>query len=105
MNYFASRRAESIQRAVAEAINELANPEPLITVTGIRLGKSLKSATLFITVLPAEKEADALAFLRRNVRELHDLLHKRVKIGKIDLSFAIDSGEKNRQQLDRLTTE
>ncbi len=103
MDYTKDRRAERVGKAVAEAIVEIAGPASLITVTGVRTALSLKSMTILVTVLPAEKEAGALEFLKRNVEEIHEHVQQTLKIGgRVHLSFEIDQGEKNRQRLEEL---
>ncbi len=96
---------------VANAIKELAalflerenNRTSLITVTSCSVSPDLKRATIFITVLPDSKEADALNFVKRQLKDLREFLKKNLPIKIIPfLDVAIDLGEKNRQKIDEL---
>jgi ribosome-binding factor A len=62
-----------------------------------------KRATIFITVLPDEKEAGALEFVKRKRKDLREHLKKNIKIKIIPfVDIQIDRGEKNRQKIDEL---
>ena len=96
---------------VANAIKELAalflerenNRTSLITVISATVSPDLKRATIFITVLPDSKEADALNFVKRQLKDLREFLKKNLPIKIIPfLDVAIDLGEKNRQKIDEL---
>ena len=79
------------------------NQTSLITVSGVSVSPDLKRATLFITVLPTEKENAALGFAKRKRGELRALLKKNMKTKVIPfIDIAIDLGEKNRQKIDEL---
>jgi ribosome-binding factor A len=101
----------SRQEKVANQIKELSawflerenNRTSLVTVTSCNTSPDLKRATIFITVLPDEKEHDALDFAKRKRKELREFLKKKMKL-KITpfLDIAIDQGEKNRQKIDEL---
>jgi len=99
---------------VANAIKELAalflerenNRTSLITVISATVSPDLKRATIFITVLPDSKEADALNFVKRQLKDLREFLKKNLPIKIIPfLDVAIDLGEKNRQKIDELLRE
>ena len=99
---------------VANAIKELAalflerenNRTSLITVISATVSPDLKRATIFITVLPSSKEADALNFVKRQLKDLREFLKKNLPIKIIPfLDVAIDLGEKNRQKIDELLRE
>jgi ribosome-binding factor A len=101
----------SRQEKVANTVKELAaqflarenNRTSLITVMAASCSPDLKRATLFITVLPTEKEAEALAFVRRQLPEMREYLKQNLRIKNIPyLQVEIDLGEKNRQKIDEL---
>jgi len=96
---------------VANQIKELAamflgrenNRTSLITVTSATCSPDLKKATVFITVLPTEKEKIALEFIKRKRGDLREFLKKNMPIKIIPfLDVDIDLGEKNRQKIDEL---
>ncbi len=88
----------------AEFINKESNRQSLITVTGAVLSSDGKRCTILLTVLPEEKEHDAIDFLSRNVSEFREFVKAHVR-GRIIpvFSFIIDNGEKNRQELEQLS--
>jgi ribosome-binding factor A len=96
---------------VANLIKELSavflerenNQTSLITVTSCNVSPDLKRATVFITVLPDEKEHDALDFAKRKRGELRTYIKKNIQIKNIPfVDIQIDRGEKNRQKIDEL---
>lgn len=97
------RRAAEIARCASEFIAAHANRTPMITVTGATVGRD-GNATVLVTVLPEEEQASALHFLNRHADEFRTYLKSRIRIKQLPrVTFAIDSGEKNRQRLDELT--
>jgi ribosome-binding factor A len=99
------------QEKVANIIKELSaqflerenNRTSLVTVTYANCSPDLKKATVYITVLPDDKEHDALDFAKRKRGELRDFLKKNLSIKTIPfVDIAIDQGEKNRQKIDEL---
>ena len=98
--------ANYLKELSAEFLARENNNTSLITVTGADCSSDLKRATIFITVLPTEKEEEALAFTKRKRTELREYLKKTMKT-KITpfIDFAIDLGEKNRQKIDELLRE
>jgi len=95
--------ANSIKELAAEFLNQEASHVSLLTVTEARCSADLKRATIFISVLPAAKEAAAWAFVRRNLGKLREFLKEKLPIKNIPyLEVKIDLGEKNRQKIDEL---
>ena len=79
------------------------NRTSLITVTGANCSPDMKKATIFITVLPSDKEDNALQFVKRQRGDLREFLKKNLPIKTIPfIDVAIDLGEKNRQKIDEL---
>ena len=102
------------QQKVAQFVKELGahflgrenNKTSLITVTGCNISPDLKRATVFITVLPENKERDALDFAKRKRGELREYLKKNMQTKIIPfIDIQIDLGEKNRQKIDELLRE
>lgn len=99
---------------VANIIKELAanflgrenNHTSLITVTSCNVSPDLKKSTIYITVLPDNKQHDALEFAKRKRGELREYLKKNMEIKIIPfIDIQIDFGEKNRQKIDELLRE
>jgi len=95
--------ANLIKELTASFLARENNRTSLVTVTSATCSPDLKRATIFITVLPIEKEKDALEFAKRKRHELREFLKKNMPIKIIPfLEIAIDQGEKNRQKIDEL---
>lgn len=101
-------RDEKVKSLIKEhAANFLAREaglQSLITVTDVTFSDRANSATVFISVLPTEKEAAALDFVKRKRGELRAYVDEHVRMRAIPrFDFAIDDGEKNRQRIDEIT--
>ncbi|OGI85934.1 hypothetical protein A3A01_00840 [Candidatus Nomurabacteria bacterium RIFCSPLOWO2_01_FULL_39_17] len=95
-----------IKELGAQFLGRENNRTSLITVTRAIVSPDLKRATLFITVLPDDKEHDALEFAKRKRGEFREFLKKNMQIKVIPfVDIAIDLGEKNRQKIDELLRE
>jgi len=93
-----------IQKLSADFLEGESNRTSLITVTGASISSDLRKAEIFITVLPADKELDALNFVKRKRSDLRDYLKKKTKMRVLPfLEFVIDKGEKNRQRIEELS--
>lgn len=100
-------RVSSILKEYAAKFIQLeANPDPLITVTNAEITPDQKRVTIFVTTIPETREADALTFLKRNGTEFRHYLKKHSSLKMIPhIDFAIDAGERHRQNIDRITSE
>jgi ribosome-binding factor A len=95
--------ANMIKEIAAQFLGRENNRTSLITVSSATASPDLKRATVFITVLPDNKEEEVLEFVKRKRSELRDLLKKSLEMKTIPfIDFAIDKGEKNRQKIDEL---
>ena len=79
------------------------NKTSLLTVTDCTVSKDLKKATIFLTVLPDDKERVAIEFLKRRRSDFRTYLKGKLETHTIPfIDFEIDKGEKNRQLIDQL---
>ncbi|HEV7424519.1 MAG TPA: ribosome-binding factor A [Candidatus Paceibacterota bacterium] len=98
--------ANYIKELAAQFLARENNRTSLITVISADCSPDLKRATIFITVLPEEKEKNALEFAKRKRPEFREFLKKNMTTKNIPfIDFAIDLGEKNRQKIDELLRE
>lgn len=98
------QKEELLAHVAAEFINLESNRESLITVTRAALSSDEKHATIFISVLPDSGERSALFFLQRKRAELRAFARKKTRIRVLPFfDFEVDYGEKNRQDIDRLS--
>ena len=76
----------------------------LITVTHADMTDNYKEAKIYISVLPATFEEEALKFAKRARSDFREYIRKNSKLYPTPtVDFAIDLGEKNRQRVDELT--
>jgi ribosome-binding factor A len=103
MDQRTDRVANMIKELGALFLERESNQTSLISVTSCHVTPDLKSATLFISVLPLESEGGALAFAKRKRKDLRAYLRKNMKSKSVPfIDIAIDQGEKNRQRIDEL---
>ncbi|MDQ3245004.1 MAG: 30S ribosome-binding factor RbfA [bacterium] len=92
-----------IKELVAQFLNRENNHTSLLSVTSVSISPDLKRATVYITVLPADKEQNALEFTKRKRGQMREFLKQNLEMKTIPfLEVAIDLGEKNRQRIDEL---
>jgi len=95
--------ANLIKELSAQFLGRENNKTSLITITSCTVSPDLKSATIFMTVLPDSKENSALGFAKRKRRDLRKFLKENIQIKTIPfIDIQIDKGEKNRQKIDEL---
>ena len=99
-----ARKEGYIREAAAYFVALHSNRTSLITVTRVEISKEGKEAKIFISVLPEEKEADAIDFLKRQRGAFREYLGEKVKSYPLPyVDFLIDVGEKNRQRLEEIS--
>ena len=97
---------EAVLHSAAEFIQRESSGQSLITVTRSALSDDGKTMTIFVSVLPEEKEKVALDFLKRQRAALRHHIKENVRVQHIPfLDVEIDYGEKNRQKIARLIQE
>lgn len=75
----------------------------MITVTRTEISRDMRSGTIFITVLPENKEDAAINFAKRMRSELRHYVMKRLPVKVIPFfEVEIDYGEKNRLHINDL---
>ena len=95
--------ANLIKEKAAFFLTRESSGSSLLTITRATVSPDLKKATVFITVLPENKEDSALFFVKRKLGELREELKKNLAMKRVPfLEAEIDKGEKNRQKIDEL---
>ncbi len=98
------RMAEIISRASANFLEKNSNKASMITVTKTEILNKGKKALIFISVFPAEKSKDALAFAKRKRTEMRIFLKEETNLPIIPfVDILIDRGELNRQKIEDLS--
>ena len=104
--YREQKLSEEIRHLAAKFLTDISNRSSLITITSATVSDDGKYATIFFTVLPEDKETEALALLKRRRSDFKEFVKAESRIGRIPFfDFEIDTGEKNRQNIDRLIGE
>jgi len=101
-------RDEKIKHAIQELASKFIQSESsgasLITVTDVRISNNGKNALILFTVLPEDKMKTVASFLKRKRGDFQEFVRGNSRIGRIPFfDFAIDLGEKNRQNIDRIS--
>jgi ribosome-binding factor A len=95
--------AEQLRQYAAQFLEIESNRLSLITVTSCSVSSDLKRATIYITVMPEDKEESALQFAKRKRSDLREYVKKHIRIKHIPFfEIEIDKGEKSRQKIDEL---
>lgn len=95
---------ELIRELAAEFFSRESNRTSLITITDVELKSRGATAVIKFTVLPIEKEHDALEFTHRKLTEFREYVKSHSKMMRIPyFEVEIDKGEKNRQRIDTLS--
>ena len=75
----------------------------IITITKVAISPNLKTAHSYITVLPENKDKEALTALRKAARHIQKELKPRIRFYTVpQLKFVIDDGEKNRRDISEI---
>ncbi|MDQ5971607.1 MAG: ribosome-binding factor [Patescibacteria group bacterium] len=103
MSFREEKITNHIRELAATFIEREASGASMITVTRVHLAVGGKHATIYVSVLPIDKENAAFGFLKRNLGEMRTFIQSRLKIHPIPFfEVEIDQGEKNRQKIDDL---
>ncbi|MBN1326301.1 30S ribosome-binding factor RbfA [Candidatus Falkowbacteria bacterium] len=107
-----SQRIEKVNELIKNQlgqiiIKELELPENLmITITKVETSPDLKSAKIFISVLPENMRGTALLILTKNAGVLHRALNKLIKIKFTpNLKFFIDEQEIFAEEVEKILDE
>jgi ribosome-binding factor A len=100
------RIKEELRLLAGKFLSLNGNTSSLLTVTSVEMSNDGKFATILFTVFPESFEKTALEFAKRKRSEFKQFVKDGVRFGKIPmLDFAIDVGEKNRQRIDKISSD
>jgi ribosome-binding factor A len=104
-DYKEAKTENHIRELAAAFLQHKSNGMSLLTVTRVTLANRMTRAIIYFTVLPEDKEQEALEFVQRKRYDFKEYVKKHAKLGRIPLfDFEIDKGEKNRQKIDEIST-
>ena len=97
------RFAQVIKEISAQFLTQESNKTSLITITRASVSPDRRKATIFVSVMPKDKEKAALDFLKRQRKGLQEYLRKQMTRSNVPLvDVELDLGEANRQRIDEL---
>ena len=107
MSKNSSKFNELIRELAGKFFVEEANSvNSLITITKVESSSDRKNTTIFFTVFPEDKEKPALDFAKRKRSEFKEYIKNESRLPRIPfVDFEIDYGERNRQNIDRISEE
>jgi ribosome-binding factor A len=106
MEYKEEKTEQMIRQLAANFLHQESSGLSLITVTRVVFSNRMTKATILFSVLPEDKQDEALEFARRKRAEFKEYARTHGRIGRIPLfEFDIDYGEKNRQRIDEISNE
>lgn len=92
---------QEVQALVQDFFQRESSGASMITVTRAEVSADMRHGTIFISVLPENKEAAALDFAKRMRTDLRKYVMKRLPVRVIPFfEVEIDYGEKNRRNID-----
>jgi len=96
--------SEVLREIAAEFLSRESTRESMITVTRVTVSRDMKHATLYISVFPDNREKGALEFCERKMSDLREFAKPKLSMKSIPyFKCELDFGEKNRQDIDRLS--
>ena len=97
-------KREAIRELAANFFSRTSNRASMITVTDAEILSKGGRANILITVFPESAEEEAVAFANRQLTDFKKYVEENSRIARIPyFTVRIDKGEKNRQNIDRIT--
>lgn len=92
MEHRHERISKQIHEEASRFVSGESNRMSLITVTEVDLSQDLKNVVISVSILPKEREAEALGFLMRNAGELRHQLKKNIRLHTIPfITFTLNT--------------
>lgn len=102
MSFRLKRVNELIKQEVGKIIQkEIHIGDYLVTIIDVESSADLNHAVIKISILPENKEKQALEFLKKNAGYIQKILNKKLTMKFVPrISFAIDKGVKSADRVD-----
>jgi ribosome-binding factor A len=98
-----NKKKEILRELAADFFSRESNRTSLITITDVDLNSRAKKATILISVLPVDKEQNAVEFIHRRLGDFRQYVMDNSRIAFVPFfDVKIDIGEKNRQRIDEI---
>ena len=92
-----------LQEIASSFIKSRIESSSLITVMRTQISLDLKSAKIFISIMPENKEKEVIDILKKKNNDFKNYCKSQLKIKFLpSFNFEIDTGEKNRARIDEL---
>lgn len=92
-----------LQEIASSFIESRIESSSLITVMRAQISSDLKSAKIFVSVMPDNKEKEVISMIKKKNNDFKNYCKSRLKIKFLpSFNFEIDTGEKNRARIDEL---
>lgn len=92
-----------LQEIASSFIKSRIESSAFITVMRAQISPNLKSAKIFISVMPENKEKEVINMIKKKNNNFKNYCKSRLKIKFLpSFNFEIDTGEKNRARIDEL---
>lgn len=91
-----------LQETISSYVSENTLPA-LTTIMYVDVSPDLKSATVYVSIFPEDKEVDVLNLLNKKISDLKRYVNSKLKMKFLPtFKFEIDRGEKQRRRIDEL---
>ncbi len=101
-----SLRIQKINQLITEEVGKILlreidiSRENLITITSVKTSSDLKNSTIYITVLPEDKEEEALGQINKQIYFIQKILNRTLRTKPVPkLRFEIDKVAKAEQKV------
>lgn len=103
MNHRKERFNSLIREELAKIVaREIDFEGALITLIEVEISDDLKSANVYVSILPAGKKNDALKLLNKSRNFLQGILMKKIKQALPLINFKIDEGIEKAAKLEKI---
>jgi ribosome-binding factor A len=97
------RYNDLLRDIVSSFIKEKIDFNAMVTVMRVETPENLRSAKIFISAFPEEKEKEALSFFKRKKNDLYDFVKPRLKMRFLpSFFFEIDKGIKLERKIEEI---
>lgn len=92
-----------LRNIISSFIKSKIASKSIITVTLVEVSDDLRTAKIFISVFPEDKEKEILALLKNKNRDIHNFIKAKIKMKFLPLvSFEIDRGIKIERKIEEI---
>ncbi len=106
MNERNEKLSHLLKKLAANFLQEESSGKSIITVTNCLVSDNMRTAKIFLTILPEEEEDDAINFAKRKRKDFKNYIKSNARLRYIPfIDFEIDKGEKSRRRIEEILRE